>query len=112
MEPVSQGMAVWSLDDRRLGVVSAVNECCFRFDVHKTTRRISVTSDGIFNVACGRISLVYIAGDAHRYGCGRHPAGGAVSLPPVRIGETVSLPSVAAEVRPAAIPASAVPVLA
>lgn len=74
MEVMTQGMTVWSLDDRRLGIVSAVNECCFRFDAGETRRKFSVTPDGIFNISFGRVALIYVANERHRYSCPRHPA--------------------------------------
>lgn len=73
MDAMSRGMAVWSLDDRRLGTVSAVNECCFRFETGESQRKVSVTPEGIFTINVGRITLVYVAQDPHRYGCPGHP---------------------------------------
>ena len=74
MEVLSPGMTVWSLDDRRLGVVSAVNVCCFGFESGEKRRRVSVTPEGIFNINDGRISLIYGCQEAHRYECPGHPA--------------------------------------
>lgn len=74
MKSVAPGMAVWSLDDRRLGTVSAVNQCCFRFEAGETQRKVSITPEGIFNINVGRISLIYVAQEPHRYGCAGHPA--------------------------------------
>jgi hypothetical protein len=70
---MSLGMAVWSLDDRRLGTVSAINECCFRFEAGETRRKVSVTPEGIFNISVGRVALIYVANERHHYNCARHP---------------------------------------
>jgi hypothetical protein len=84
VESVSPGMAVWSLDDRRLGTVSAVNECCFRFEAEETRRKVSVTSEGIFNISFGRVALIYVANERHRYSCAGHPTEVVVLPPPDR----------------------------
>jgi hypothetical protein len=81
MEAMAQGMAVWSLDDRRLGIVCAVNKCCFRFEARETRSKVSVTPEGIFNINAGRISLIYVAQERHRYVCPGHPEDMAQSVP-------------------------------
>ena len=85
MESIQVGMVVRSLDDRTIGHVCKVHGCCFRFDVRDSSERLSSTPEAVFDVQFGVLTLIYVAGEPHRYQCPSHPP--LVSAPPiVRIG--------------------------
>ena len=70
MAPLEQGMSVFSIDDRRVGQVSKVRDCCF--DVMADGEPFTVLHDGVFNIDEGRVSLMCVGEELARYACRQH----------------------------------------
>jgi hypothetical protein len=89
MNSATVGMTVFSLDDRTVGVVKAVNICCFRFAVKDESCEVTVRWDGVFNIQDRSLSLIYIFKEPHRYQCAAHPVGPAPAIPTHSVGWAV-----------------------
>lgn len=74
MNSVTVGMTVSSLDDRTVGVVTAVNSCCFCFKAEGDRREFTARWDGVFDVQHRTVSLIYVFREPHRYQCAAHPS--------------------------------------
>jgi hypothetical protein len=74
MDPVTVGMTIRSIDDRSLGTVASVHDCCVCFLLRDSRNMSSATWRGIFNSQSGVVSLVYTATEPHRYSCPIHTA--------------------------------------
>jgi hypothetical protein len=72
MQRLTQGFAVFGVDDRRLGQVRQINECCFEVAPPKTGESLCLVPDAIFNVAEARVTLVCSNEEVARYLCERH----------------------------------------
>ena len=72
MDQLEIGFAVFSVDDRRMGQVSSIRDCCFEIQTRRG-KAISLLPYVIFNIADGRISLVCNEGEIDRYACSNHP---------------------------------------
>ena len=77
METLKPGLPVFSIEDRRVGVVQAVNSCCF--EVHSENARAFVSPEAIYNIDGLRVVLICEKPWIHRYNCRYHSAaaGGA-----------------------------------
>ncbi len=89
MQPVTVGMTVFSLDDRTVGVVTAVNNCCFRFAVEGQLCDVSARWDGVFDIQGRCVSLIYVYSEPHRYACAAHPVPLVPAITPRSIGWAV-----------------------
>lgn len=71
MDNVKAGMIVNTIDDRRLGTITALRSCCMTINLDETADKVHVNHSSVFNVG-QRVTLMCESEGLVRYFCPIH----------------------------------------
>lgn len=81
MQRPTVGSVVKSVDDRVVGVIREVNWCCVTFDCRDGSPPATARWEGVFDIQHQVVTLIYAAGEPHRYECRLHSAQPPAPIP-------------------------------
>jgi hypothetical protein len=92
VDEIKTGMAVKSVEDRSLGLVTGVHGCCFEFQLRTSGQRASVDPSGVFHSHMNAVTLICTEHEVRRYECATHPGYVAAPTAPLRSGQVFGRP--------------------
>ncbi|MEO8539158.1 MAG: hypothetical protein ABI577_05410 [bacterium] len=67
-------MAVFAINDLRVGEIGAVRHCCFEILHARDHGRSNLLRSAIYDVVYGRVTLICGAAEIENYACRSHPS--------------------------------------